>query len=102
MEVDILLQVPEEWKKKQGKTYETKYLYTGFSRYDVERHMYSRIQHKDGKFWYSEIPSSDECFPKCYHVEHVRVTVYSESPRVWKEELSATDVYFFVGKQQVD
>ena len=96
MEIEILSNVPEEWKTKKGRTYETKYLYTGLSRYDTERKMYTRIEMKEGgRFLYSEITSTDTCFSRGYHTELVRVTLYADSPRIWKEELSTEEVYFF-------
>lgn len=37
-----------------------------------------------------------------FHVEPVRVTVYSENPRVWKEELSPVEIYFFKQVKQTE
>jgi hypothetical protein len=99
MEVEILTEIPAEWKSKQGTIYETRYLYTGFSRYDIERLVFSKIEKRGDKFFYHEVEMVEDCFPRSYHVEHVRVTVYSTSPRVWVEELSPDNLYFFREKQ---
>ena len=81
------------------RTYETRYLYTGFGRYDVEAKVFSRIELRGDTLIYSERETSDDCFSRGYHVENVRITVYSTSPRVWSEELSPDEVYFFREKQ---
>jgi hypothetical protein len=99
MEVEILTEIPPEWKSKQGTTYETRYLYTGFSRYDIERLVFSKIEKRGDQFFYHEVEMAEDCFPRSYHIEHVRVTVYSTSPRVWVEELSPDNLYFFREKQ---
>lgn len=95
MEVEVLDHIPSEWKSKKGKTYETQYFYTGFRRYDRERQVYSQLEKKGKNCLYTEIPCKEDVFSRCYHVELVRVTVYSETPRVWAEERSSEEVYFF-------
>lgn len=95
MEVRISTEIPEEWKSKPRTTYETRYLYTGFSRYDVEKMVFSKIEKRGDTFYYHEIEMTEDCFPRAYHVEHVRVSVYSTSPKVWVEELSPDNLYFF-------
>ncbi len=95
MEVEILTEIPPEWKNKPGTTYETRYLYMGFSRYDVERLLLSKIEKIGDKFFYHEVALKEDCFPRSYHVEHARITIYSTSPRVWVEELSPDNLYFF-------
>ena len=96
-EVEVLDSVPSGLKPMR--TYETRYIYTGFGRYDVEAGLFSRIEKRGKSTFYSEMKTSDDCFPRGYHVEHVRITVYSESPRMWSEELSPHDIYFFREKQ---
>lgn len=77
--------------------YETRFLYLGFGRYDVTKKMVSRIEStEDGKVQYTETPmTAPSVFPKVYHSEQVRVVVYSQSPKVWKEELSPYDYTLF-------
>lgn len=77
--------------------YETHFLYLGFGRYDVVKKIISRIEStENGNIIYTETPIEvPKTFPKAYHSEFVRVTVYSHTPRVWKEELSPYDYTFF-------
>jgi hypothetical protein len=99
MEVYITRSVPEEYTKKPSTTYETNYMYTGYSRYDTVRKVLAQIVEEDGRFLYTEFPCTDSVFSRVYAVEHVRVSVYSESPRVWKEELSPGEVFFYQQRQ---
>ena len=88
--------VPEPYQRQKGLTYETRYIYTGFSRYDTEKKTLTRIVvQPDGRWVFQESPCEATTFSRGYHTECVRVTVYSESPRIWKEELSPHEVYFF-------
>lgn len=76
--------------------YETRLLYTGFSRYDVDRKVLSTITvTPEGKLMYTERPHEGRVFSRVYATEHVRVTVYSESPKIWAEEISPYEVHFF-------
>lgn len=101
MNVTISREVPPEFEGKVGHTYETQYVYTGFSRYNTETRMLSKItETREGRLLYHETPCDDNVFSRGYHTEHVRVTVYSVTPRVWKEELNPFDIYFF--QQQED
>lgn len=100
MEVEILSVVPEEWKaKKPIETYVTTFLYVGFSRYDTAKQVLSNFQQTDGVVRYNERSLSETCFARCYVAEHARVTVYSQSPRIWKEEADTT--HFFLQKQAI-
>lgn len=47
------------------------------------------------KILYSERPYEGRTFSRVYAAEHVRVIVYSDSPKVWAEELSPHDTHFF-------
>ncbi len=98
MEVTIQSQVPDEYKTQKGTTYETRYIYTGFGKYDTEQKTYSKIEMKDGKTFFHEAAYTGTVFPRAYHTELVRVTLYSKSPRAWKEDLSPTESYFFLEK----
>jgi hypothetical protein len=96
MELKLTSQVPSEFKtKKPLKVYETRFLYTGLSRYNVETKMISSFRPKGDTILYSESPFPGTTFPRVYSVEHVTVTVYSESPKIWSEELSPQDLHFF-------
>ena len=71
-------------------------LYTGLSRYDVERKVLSTLTlEPDGRVLYRERPYEGRVFSRVYSAEHVRVVVYSESPKVWAEELSPHETHFF-------
>ena len=101
MELQITQEIPRNLRPLR--TYETKYLYTGFSRYDTEAKRLSTLKlQPNGKIMYTEQDYSGS-FSRGYHTELVRVTIYSEKPRMWSEELSPHDVYFFQQiPQQVD
>ncbi len=97
MEVQLVSELPTEYKTQKGRTYETKYIYTGLRRYDTERKTLSHITGTpEGLIRIEETPCTTTVFSRAYHTELVRVTVYSETPRVWKEELSPHEIYIFV------
>lgn len=95
------MKVPREFETKAGKTYDTRFVYTGLSRVDAEARVLSRLKvGPDNKIWYSESEFPRGCvIPRAYHTEHARVTVFSQSPRIWKEELPGGLVYFFREQQ---
>ncbi len=96
MEVQILSKVPSEWAdKKPLESYETRFLYVGFSRFDTAKNMLSNFYRDEtGKVHYSERPHKEACFSRCYAAENVLVTVYSLTPRVWRED--ADETHFFI------
>jgi hypothetical protein len=59
----------------------------------------SSIELTNGALEYTEEPYTGTVFSRGYFTELVRVTIYSESPRVWVEELSPDQQHIF---QQVD
>lgn len=77
-----------------GSTYETVYMYTGFGWVDTTRKKLVVWKREGDRNIIHEMPAPD-VLPCSYHSEHVRVTVYSEKPRVWKEERAPGEVYFF-------
>ncbi len=96
MEIAIRTTLPPEWSSKSGKSYDTKFVYVGFSRYDTEKKVLSKIvKRSNGTLHYTEGPCGTT-FSRGYHTELARVTLYSESPRVWSEELSPECIYYFV------
>ena len=97
MEIKILETLPLTYKNTAGKSYDTRYVYTGFKRYDIEKKILSEMKvEKDNRILYSEQVIDTTVFPRDYHTEMVRVTIYSDSPKVWCEELSPDERYFFV------
>jgi hypothetical protein len=96
MEIQILSTIPEEWAKKGGVTYETRFIYLGFSRYDTVRKVLAKFTSDTDHIHYSESECTVNVFSRGYHAEFARVTVYSESPRVWSEELGPGEIHFFV------
>lgn len=93
MEVEVARQVPPQCPP--GSTYETRYIYTGFGWVDVVRKkvmVWKRDVHGRNIIFEMDAP---DVLPRAYHTEHVRVTVFSESPRVWKEEHGQGEIYFF-------
>ncbi len=89
--------VPPAWQARRPlREYETRMLYTGFSRYDVDRKVLSTISvTPEGNLLYTERKHEGRVFSRVYAAEHVRVIVYSESPKVWAEELSPYETHFF-------
>ena len=87
--------------KKPIKTYETKYMYTGFSRYDTYKKVLSKMIEKEGKIYLEESPCDIQVFSRTYHTELVKVSIYQESPRLWSEQLSPTEIYFFQEQQPI-
>ena len=75
-------------------------MYTGFGRVDTYRKKVILWKRLNDRNFLTEADAPN-VLPRAYHTEHVRVSVYSEQPRVWKEERSPTDVYFFKQVQHV-
>ena len=86
---------PEFVSKRPIKSYETRYLYTGFSRYNVETKTISTIRLENNKTLYTEVKFEGTTFSRCYNTEHVRIDVYSENPKIWSETLDPHTVHFF-------
>lgn len=99
MEIKLLPNLPYNYSKPI-KSYETRFVYIGFSKYDAERKVLSNMTEKEGKIYLTEYTEVPNVFPRAYHTELVRVTIYSESPRVWSEELSPFEIYFFQEQQK--
>jgi hypothetical protein len=87
MEVTITDTIPSEYTKTAGKTYETQYLYTGFGRINVYERTLEVFQKHEDKTTFFSRPYDPKVVSRVYHTELVRITLYSESPRVWAEEL---------------
>lgn len=68
---------------------------TGLSRYDVHANLVSSLRQQGTQLVYTEVPYTGTILSRGYATELVRVSVYSESPKVWAEELSPEVVYFF-------
>jgi hypothetical protein len=101
MEIQITNQVPPHLRPMR--VYETKYLYTGFSRYDTEAKILSTLTTTEtGKILYSERDYSGS-LSRSYTTELVRVTIYSQTPKMWSEEIAPGVLHFFQQiPQQVD
>jgi len=96
MNIKILPELPEEWKnKKPLRSYETRFLYIGLRRFDTIKKTLSSFQYTDKGIVYCEEPSSDITVSRLYSTELAQVSVYSESPRVWIEELSPHERYIY-------
>ena len=93
MKVSISTTCPSAWKTtKPIRSYDTNFLYIGVERYDVATKTLSSFT-SDGE--YTQRPCTDTSFSSSYANEPVRITIYSEAPRMWSEELSPHDVFFF-------
>ncbi len=73
---------------------------TGLCRYDVHEKTVSSFRQQGSAIVYSEVPYTGTILSRGYSTELVRVSVYSESPKVWSEALSPEVVHFFVQKPQ--
>ena len=102
MNITLLDELPEQWKHaKPLRTYETRMLYLGFRRYNIEQKTISTITRgDDGSVQYEESPFESAVFSRAYACEQVRVSVYSESPRIWVEALSPYERTVFVQQPQ--
>jgi hypothetical protein len=88
--------LPSEWAtKKPIEKYETQFLYVGLSRYDTVKKTLSSIVRSPGKTVYTETPYEGS-LARCFVTEYATITVYSQSPRVWKEDMGVNDVSVFV------
>ena len=76
--------------------YETQIIATGMSRYDVQANLISSLQQEGDRLVYHEVPYTGSILSRGYATELVRVSVYSESPKIWAEELSPECVSFFI------
>ena len=95
MKVILSAIVPPEFASQKGTTYETRYLYTGFGRYNEHEKTLEVIQvENDGTYTFFSRPHEPDVLSRVYHTETVTLTLYSESPRIWKEEVGS-DVFFF-------
>lgn len=93
--------VPREFQSKCPlRSSETRFIYTGVRRYNVETKTLSAIELRDNRLFYTETPYTGTIFPRGYATELVRVIVYSESPKIWAEELAPDVVHFFMQKPQ--
>lgn len=89
--------LPSEWAtKKPLEKYETQFFYVGLSRYDTVKKMLSSIIRSPKKTTYIETPYEEGQLARCYVSEFATITVYSHSPRVWKEDMGVNDVTVFV------
>jgi hypothetical protein len=79
MEVKIFPTIPHEWVNRRGKSYETQFIYLGFSRYDTHQKVISKFTTDTDRITYSETPCTNTVFSRGYYTEHATVTVYSRS-----------------------
>lgn len=97
MNIKIVAELPEDWKnKKPIRSYETRFLYVGFRRFDTLKKMISSFQYTDKGIVYQEEPFAETTFSRAYSTETAQVSVYSDSPRVWVEELSPHERYIYI------
>lgn len=101
MNVEIMYELPDEWKNaKPIRRYDTRFIFLGIRRYDTERKVISGFIVKPGGAIvyeeYEQRPDEATTLSRSYGVDHATVTIYSESPRVWVEELSSQERFVFV------
>ncbi len=102
MEARLHKKLPTQYTSLVPTTYETQFLYTGMSRVDKTMSTLTTCQLLDnGNFFITEHPYEIGVLSRVYHVEHVRIDIYSKEPKVWSETISPTEVYFFEEVKQV-
>lgn len=103
MEIVLAHALPPALSKARPlETYETKFLYVGFSRFNTEKKRLEQFHRSEsGTLTFRSNPLSASIFPRCYHTELARVTVYSQTPLVWTEEVSPADIQIFIQAQHV-
>jgi hypothetical protein len=95
MDVLISTKIPAQFAKMRGLTYETRYLYTGFGRYNEHEKTLEVFQRdKDGKTTFFSRPFVLQVLSRVYHTELVRVNVYSNNPRIWTEDVGEGNLFF--------
>jgi hypothetical protein len=95
MKIAIIEGLPAKYEKMKGVTYETRYLYTGFGRYNEFEKTLEVIQFEpDGSCSFFSRPHEAQVFSRVYQTEAVTLTLYSASPRVWKEEVGGYTWFF--------
>jgi hypothetical protein len=82
---------PPTWAT-HGTSYETRFIYTGFGRIDVQAKLYQTFQSEP--FSMFERPFAGGVISRSYAVELATVTEYSKTPRRWKEETPNGTQYF--------
>jgi hypothetical protein len=98
MEVELTHSIPDAWKDAPCTTYETQYVYIGFRRLNVKTRKLQSLEiiPQTGFWMFSEEDNLHSgVLSRAYHTEHVTVTDYSKSPRVWSESLAPDQVFFF-------
>jgi hypothetical protein len=92
--------IPDQWKEAKGTTYETRYLYTGFGRFNEFEKTLETIQdNNDGTYDFFSRPHTAGVFSRVYNVELVRITLYSVCPRIWSETVFG-ETFFFQAIEQ--
>ena len=101
MEICLSTTLPSKYADMPPlETYETRFIYIGLSRFDVHKKRLSKmITHSKTHICYTESFVAFPVFTRGYHTEMATVRVYSESPRVWSEELSPGEIHFFFQQQ---
>jgi hypothetical protein len=95
MKLFITNKVPAPYSSQKGTTYETRYLYTGFGRYNEFEKTLEVIQvESDESFSFFSRPHLVEVLSRVYHTEPVTLTLYSASPRIWKETVGDVTWFF--------
>jgi hypothetical protein len=95
MKLFITNKVPAPYSSQKGTTYETRYLYTGFGRYNEFEKTLEVIQvESDESFSFFNRPHVVDVLSRVYHTEPVTLTLYSASPRIWKETVGDVTWFF--------
>jgi len=100
MEVTLSETVPAKYAKMKGTVYETRYVYTGFGRFNEHEKTLEVFQREeDGRTTFFTRPYVLSVVSRVYHVEHARVTLYSAEPRIWSEDVDGKVCFFSSSNQ---
>jgi hypothetical protein len=91
MEITISNSVPPKFQSQKGTTYETKYLYTGFGKFNTAKSRMEAIEAKDGRYIFTGRPHNPSVFSRVYHTELATVTEYEGA---WSETVGDTTFFF--------
>jgi len=91
MEITISSSIPTKFQNQKGTTYETKYLYTGFGRFNTAKSRIEAIESRDGRYIFTSRPHKPSVFSRVYQTELVTVTDYEGA---WSETVGDTTFFF--------
>jgi hypothetical protein len=98
MDVHVTTTMPEKYLHlKPISSYETRYIWTGFGRYDVNNKVWIQLQEIPNGMRITKVPCENPVFRNAFHTELVYVTVYPGN--VWSEQITPDEIYYYFPQQ---